>query len=277
MSQRCINLPKVLSACLLVAVLLCGSNQGETIASAQEASELTPLQYEIEKQRRRLSSSSVEDRRDAVLQLGWIARPESSRVAATALTDRAVAVRVAAAKAVLSLPPSEAVLVLLPALRDRNDLVRRDVAYALGETRHASAVPALSEALLKDRQPGVRGAAAVALGLIGDESAVGPLIQALNSSLARRSESNEFVQRSASIALGQIGNRSAVPALITALQESQMHDDVRRAAAEALGMIGDPASVPALRTALTARDPYLALAAFEALRKLAPEQALKPL
>ena len=46
---------------------------------------LTPLQWAIERERQRLGSSDAEERRDAVLRLGAIARPESARVAATAL------------------------------------------------------------------------------------------------------------------------------------------------------------------------------------------------
>ena len=76
--------------------------------AAQTASQLTPLQLEIEKQRGRLGSSETEERRDAVMRLGWMKRPESSRAAAPALHDQAAMVRAAAARAVLALPPEEA-------------------------------------------------------------------------------------------------------------------------------------------------------------------------
>ncbi|MCA1850007.1 MAG: hypothetical protein LC672_02860, partial [Acidobacteria bacterium] len=68
---------------------------------APDSSQLTPFQLEVEKQRRRLSSSDTEERRDAVMRLAWMNRPESSRVAARALRDSAAIVRATAARAVL--------------------------------------------------------------------------------------------------------------------------------------------------------------------------------
>jgi HEAT repeat protein len=246
-------------------------------------STLTPLQREIEKQRARLASGDVEERREAVTRLGAMARADSSRVAASALKDAAVIVRATAARAVLSLPAEEAAAALLPLLSDKNEFVRRETAYALGQTRSRTAVEALATALARDKEAGVRGAAAVALGQIGDASAVPILTEAIGRRIARsgflnritfrRTEENEFVRRSAAVALGQIKSRAAVPALIGALANERAGDDVRREAARALGLIGDPSAIPSLRAALTARDPYLTEIASEALRKL---EAVKP-
>jgi len=243
----------------------------------------TPLQREIEKQRARLSSSDVEERRDAVARLGAMARQDSSRVAALALNDAAVIVRATAARAVLSLPANEAAAALLPLLRDKNEFVRRETAYALGQTRSRTAVEALATALARDKEAGVRGAAAVALGQVGDESATPQLTEALGRRIARsgflnritfrKTEENEFVRRSATVALGQMKSRAAVPALISALQNERAGDDVRREAARALGLIGDTSAIPTLRAALAARDPYLSQIAAEALRKLEQPKA----
>ncbi|HEX8423556.1 MAG TPA: HEAT repeat domain-containing protein [Pyrinomonadaceae bacterium] len=244
-------------------------------------SSLTPLQREIEKQRARLASADVEERREAVMRLGAMARADSSRVAVAALKDAAVIVRATATRAVLSLPAEEAAAALLPLLADKNEFVRRETAYALGETRSRAAVVALATALARDKEAGVRGAAAVALGQIGDASAVPILTEAIGRRIARsgflnritfrRTEENEFVRRSAAVALGQIKSRAAVPALIGALANERAGDDVRREAARALGLIGDPAAIPTLqRAVLTARDPYLTEIATEALRKLEP-------
>lgn len=242
---------------------------------------LTPLQREIEKQRARLASGDVEERREAVMRLGAMARADSSRVAVAALKDASVIVRATAARAVLSLPAEEAAAALLPLLSDKNEFVRRETAYALGETRSRTAVVALATALARDKEAGVRGAAAVALGQIGDASAVPILTEAIGRRIARsgflnritfrRTEENEFVRRSAAVALGQIKSRAAVPALIGALANERAGDDVRREAARALGLIGDPSAIPTLqRAVLTARDPYLTEIASEALRKLEP-------
>lgn len=241
-------------------------------------SELTPLQQEIKVLTARLSSADTEERREAVTRLGAMGRPEGSRAAAAALGDAAAIVRATAARAVLSLPTGEAATLILPLLRDRDEFVRREAAYALGLTRSPTGVPALAIAVETDKQPSVRGAAAVALGQVGDASAVPALTGALSRRLQasgffnrvrrRKVEEDEFVRRAAAVSLGQIGSHEAVPVLIETLSNARTPDDVRREAARALGLIGDPSAVNALRAALTARDPYLARIAFEALRKL---------
>lgn len=249
-----------------------------------QTSTLTPLQHKIEVERERLASSDVEVRRDAVLRLGAMARPESSRIAAAALSDSAPVVRATAARAILSLPAEESAALLIPLLGDRDEFVRRETAYALGETGNSAAVATLVNALDRDKEAGVRGAAAVALGEIGDPSAVPALAEALirrapgfpRRTTRRRAEDNEFVQRAAAHSLGQLGSRDAVPALIAALTNERTPDDVRREAAHSLGLIGDAAAIPALRAALTARDPLLSRIASDALRKLDPTNPPRP-
>src|SRR5712691_12372200 len=142
---------------------------------AQSAGQPTSIQREIERQRRRLSSSDIEERRDALMRLGNLKRPEASRVAAAGLNDLDVQVRVAAAHAIVFLPAAEAAGLLLPLLQDRAEFIRREAAYALGETRSRSAVARLAEVLAADKEAAVRAAAAVALGQIGDETAVNAL------------------------------------------------------------------------------------------------------
>lgn len=247
---------------------------------------LAPSQREIETQRARLSSGDVEERRDAVTRLGALARPDAARAVVPALNDSAPVVRATAARAVLALPHEEASRLLLPLLRDKQEFVRRETAYALGLTKSRSAVDDLIASLSTDKEAGVRGAAAVALGEIGDARAVPALSAALGRRIAatgilkratfRKSEENEFVRRAAAIALGQIGRRDGVPALIAALSNERAGDDVRRESARALGLIGDPATAPALRVALSARDPYLSQIADEALRKVDPNGASRP-
>ena len=252
--------------------------------AAQDA--LTPLQHEIRVQTARLSAAEVEERRDAVMRLGAMARPEGSRAAAAALGDAAAIVRATAARAVLSLPPGEAATLVLPLLRDKDVFVRREAAYALGIARSPAAVSALATALETDKQPSVRAAAAVALGQIDDAAAVPALAGALTRRLRasgffnrlrrRKVEEDEFVRRAAAVSLGQIASREAVPVLVETLTNERTPDDVRREAARALGLIGDPAAAPALRSVLAHRDPYLSEIAFEALRKLDPATATRP-
>ncbi|HEY3038855.1 MAG TPA: HEAT repeat domain-containing protein [Pyrinomonadaceae bacterium] len=237
---------------------------------------LTPLQLEIESQRLRLSSAEVEDRREALTRLGSLHHPEASRVAVSALSDPSPIIRATAASSVLSLPAEESAASLLPLLIDKDEFVRQQVAYALGQTHSRGAVAGLIERLT-DKKDSVRGSAAVALGQIADPAAVTALAAVLNpqpgltpakkNKKAKR-EQNAFVLRAAAHALGQIGDRAGVPALIGVLQDEKAEDDVRREAALALGAIGDSAAIPALRNAITARDPYLAQAAHEAIRRI---------
>jgi HEAT repeat protein len=251
----------------------------------QSQTSLTPLQFEIEKQRQRLSSLEGEERRDAVMRLGGLRRPEASKAALAALNDPVPIVRAAAAVAILSLPADEGAAALIPLLSDKDEFVRREASYALGKTKSRSAVTPLIERLTTDKENGVRGAAATALGQIGDETAVAVLAQVLSpgdfiqpsrKTRIRKAKENQFVLKAVARSLGQIGSRAGVPALIYALSTDSLSDDVRREAARSLGLIGDPSAVPALRAATDARDPYLSRIAYEALRKIAPKEARIP-
>ncbi|HEX7997802.1 MAG TPA: HEAT repeat domain-containing protein [Pyrinomonadaceae bacterium] len=235
------------------------------------------LQQQIEIQSRRLSSSDVEERRCSAMSLGWMNRADSSRAAAAALRDSASIVRATAARAILSLPGDEAATLLLPLLNDREEFVRQETAYALGETRSRLATARLLTILEKEKMDSVRGAAVVALGLIRDETAVVALTQILDLRTSRRKKNeNEFVRRAAAVALGQIGSRASVPALIVALADERAPNDVRRESARSLGLIGDAAVVAPLRSVLASPDPYLSRIAYEALLKISPAEATRP-
>ncbi len=273
------------SGLLLVAVLGIVLPLMNMFADARPVQEearksLTPAQLEIEKQKQRLASPEVEDRRDALMQLRSLHQPEASRVALSALSDPSAIVRATAAESVLSLPASESVHSLIPLLSDKEEFVRQQVAYALGRTRSKTATAALVE-LLTDKKDSVRGAAAVALGQIADATAVIPLASILNpqaGSTSKKSkgkqEKNPFVLRAAVGSLGQIGNRAALPALIFMLQDEKAESDVRREAATALGAIGDAAALPALNSVLVSGDPYLSQAAQNAIRKISRSQSI---
>jgi HEAT repeat protein len=127
--------------------------------------------------------------------------------------------------------------------------------------------------LQKDKIIEVKGAAAVALGKIGDIAAVETLVKLLQ---ANPNDDNEFLRRSAARSIGQIAGsaqdnavfKTAVLPLIKALQNPKEADDTRREAAYALGTIGDVSAIPALQSGTTSPDPYLAKAANEALLKI---------
>ena len=232
------------------------------------------IQSAIEVQRQRLSSSDAEERRDAVMNLGLMRRAEASRVAMAGLSDSSPMVKAVAAKAILSVGADESVNALLPLLSDKDEFVRREVAYALGLTRSRNATNALTGLLVNDKEDGVRAAAAVALGEIADEAAVVTLVGVLAPEVGgqniKKREKNSFVMRAAAKSLGQTRSRAAVPALVATLGNDKLDDDIRREAAAALGLIGDTSAVPALRTAAVSGDPYLAQAAVNSLKKITP-------
>jgi HEAT repeat protein len=254
-----------------LACLVLGLAAIDTLAQDKS---LTPLQARIQQQQRRLSSADEEERRGAVMQLGLLHHPDASRLAVPLLNDPSVAVRVAAVNSVLGLPAHESVVALIPLLKDKNEFVRQETAYALGKTGSRAAVGPLLDLISVEKLAGPKGAAIVSLGRLGDESAVVALagLVAPNASAPKGSrrtvETNEFVLRSAVRALGQIGNRAAVPALTFALTNDKYHIEVRREAAVALGLIGDPGTKSVLSDATNSDDPYLSRAAYEALRRL---------
>ena len=255
---------------LLIAWLSLSDGREGRAAIMQHDERLTPIQREIQRQQQRLSSEDAEERRDALMHLGNLRRPEASRAATSSLRDRSDTVRVAAAHALGSLPSAEAAPLLMPLLKEKSEFVRREAAFALGETRNRSAAAPLAE-MLRDKKASVRAAAAIALGKIGDETSVPALAQILTAgSDGKKSKSTdeEFVRRSAAQSLGHIRSRAAVPVLIETLENLSAASDTRREAATSLGLIGDTSALPALRAALESNDPYLAEAARLAMRAI---------
>lgn len=254
---------------------------------------------EIRQQAERLRSSETETRRDALHKLRASESENASRIATAGLTDKSEIVRATAPFSVLELPNDEAAEGLLPQLKDKSEYVRRETAYALGKTHSTRAMQPLIEILQKDKQYSVKCSAAVALGEIGDVSAV----DALTAVLRRNTkDEEEFLYRSAARSIGQIAEitlqkeflaqteikdfsvyvqenrknlsakflvlQSAVVALIQTLQNPKEADDVKRETAFALGAIGDSSAIPILETKITAEDYYLAEISRQAVKKI---------
>ena len=238
-------------------------------AFAQPKESQTPLQRQIEVQKNRLASADAEERRDALMKLNLMRRPEASRAAAASLNDPEPSVRVAAAHALTSAPSSDAANALIPLLQDKLEFVRREVAFALGDTRNYEAIAPLTNLLATDKEMSVRAAAAVALGRTKDASAVIALAKAIDERAPKKkTEQYEFVKRAAVESLGEIRSAAAAQVLLSVLTNEGNSLDTRRAAATALGKIGSNSAVPALQAALHSDDPYLAEAAREALRRM---------
>ena len=116
-----------------------------------------------------------------------------------------------------------------------------------------------------DAEVQLRWEAAMALGHLGDQRAVQPLIEALK-------DPNRDVRLAAAEALGYLRDKRAVPHLIAALKDPNR--DVRLAAAWSLGYLEDKRAVPHLIAALKHRDKYVRLDAAEALGYLEDKRAV---
>lgn len=252
----------------------------------------------------KIARGNDEQKRDALFQIRNLATTESARLAVPALKDKSEIVRATAAFSVLALPPEESLNDLLPLLKDKKELVRREAARALGATANANAVGALVQTFQTDKISDVRNACVIALGEIGNASA----IEFLTNILQRKSKQNEeFSRRSAARSVGQMAQilqtgkrevltpedflpdrykpiakpkrpnlietfptfRAAQTVLIQMLTDARETDDAKREAAFALGAIGDRAAIPVLQANTNAADYYLAQICKEALRKIA--------
>jgi HEAT repeat protein len=119
-------------------------------------------------------------------------------------------------------------------------------------------VGGLIEALNYEKDHNVRLAAASALGKIGDDQAVEPLIDALDD---RRE-----VKEVAILSLGKIGDPVAGDSLVDMLEDKNW--EVRSSAAKALGQIGDPHSVEPLIKVLGDRSETIRWVASNALTSI---------
>lgn len=256
--QREDRLLKKLLLCVCLYSVLFSGNALAQENRTTDFDRQTYIQSEIEKQKIRLNSSDVEERRDAVLRLGWIKTPDSSSTAVSALNDSSAIVRATATQAILSLPSVESVNYLLPLLSDKDELVRQEAAYALGKTQNQNAISKLLTLLNnKKEKHSVRSAVAVSLGLIGDTSVVPSLIQVLEE----KKNVNSFLQSAVVHSLGQLRAKESVTLLIGLLENEKNDPNVRREAAWALGGLRDVSALAVLSKAMFSADPYLSYVA----------------
>ncbi len=280
-------------ACLIL--LACISVTAQTNTTAEWP--------ETEARLTQLLSGNSEQKRTALAEIRNLRSEPTSRLALPSLSDPDELVRATAASSVVFLPASEARSVLLPLLDDKRPFVRREAAYALGFVEDWGATNRLRRLLINDRDLEVRAAAAIAIGNIGDPSAIEDLLKSLDK---RPKEDEEFLRRSAARAIGQIFElramgstqtltpqnflppkykelgqastasdpvdakllQAAMLSLSKVLRNSEEADDTRREAAFALGALRQPASAALLRGYLSSADPYLVEISKEALLKI---------
>jgi HEAT repeat protein len=125
-----------------------------------------------------------------------------------------------------------------------NPALRGYAAVALGMIRARAAIPEIQSQLREaDADPDLQRSLAVALGLLGDRGAVGLLVDLL------RTSRNEFARSSAALALGTIGDHTAIESLgAIVLDRDGSPDTVRSRATSALGLVAEPTAVPLLHT-----------------------------
>ncbi|MBP1597635.1 MAG: domain protein repeat-containing protein [Acidobacteria bacterium] len=175
----------------------------------------------------------------------------------------------------------DAIPALIRALSDAFDAVRMSACVALGDLKAAEAVPVLIDIASGKIPAGkhdhlfvpvevgeVQWMAAQALGRIGDERAVDPLMKILPTA---GGDLGMYVAQ----ALGDLHDRRAVPALIEEIKRRE--EPELRGVAEALGRIGDPQAVPALVDLLQAGKEDVRYAAATALGHMGDARAVEAL
>lgn len=186
----------VLCLCWLVFTLTIAASGQALEAKLDELSpaDAARLQSQIER-------GSKEEKRAALFDIRNLRSASASRIALPALRDKDEVVRATAASSVIFLPREEAARAVVPLLDDKAEFVRREAAYALGEIGHSLATAPLVKLIRGKAMPEVRTAAAVGVGKIGDTSAIEGLIAVLRSNPR---EDEEFLRRSAARSVGQI-------------------------------------------------------------------------
>jgi HEAT repeat protein/energy-coupling factor transporter ATP-binding protein EcfA2 len=175
------------------------------------------------------------------------------------------------------IPPVQQLLI--NALKDKDEELRVNAAFALSHIKSEAAVQSLIGAL-KDKSEFVRYAAASSLGQIKSEKAVQPLIDALK-------DDSEFVRSEVVSALGDIKSEKAVQPLINLLKNEDVYEDVnedfdededlRVSAAIALGDIESEAAVQPLINLLKDEKGTVRWSAVVALGDIKSETAVQPL
>lgn len=202
---------------------------------------------DVESLRSAIASNNIEIKRNALFQIKNLHNEAASRLAIPALSDRNEIVRATSANAVIFLPKAEAALVLTPLLNDKAEFVRGEAAFALGEVEDTSATSPLIRTFEKDKSRSVQAAAAAALGKIGDISAVGPLISIFH---AKPNEDNEFLRRSAAHAIGLIAEAVQMHERTTTTPENFLPDKYKRGFSQSAGATDAAINqLPAFQTA----------------------------
>ena len=114
----------------------------------------------------------------------------------------------------------------------------------------------LIKVLEQEEDPVIRSPAALALGFVGGNASIEPLIRALQTD-------DPLVAMEAAASLGRLGKSEAIDPLCEALKNSD--SNVRANAAIALGLLGGETALSCLKSAAQDHDPFVKAAAARAL------------
>ena len=129
----------------------------------------------------------------------------------------------------------------------------------LRDAKGQQAIPLFTK-LVNDQSQSIASAAIDALGMSGDPSVSGMLINQLKDPSFPTALKAQTI-----LALGDLKPKEAVPVLTQILKNPDADSVLRQYACNSLGLIGDPASVPVIEQALSASDSYLRAYAVSAL------------
>jgi HEAT repeat protein len=171
-----------------------------------------------------ISSGKSEQKRSALFEIRNRRTEEASRIALPALRDKDEMVRATAAFSVIFLPKDEALNALAPNLQDKSEIVRRETAYALGKIQNSAAINPLIQTFQKDKSTEVKNACVIALGEIGDAAAVDFLTLIFKP---KPTDENEFLRRSAARSIGQIAQIIQIKQSYTVTPESFLPENLK--------------------------------------------------
>jgi HEAT repeat protein len=143
-------------------------------------------------------------------------------------------------------------------LDETNELKRADAAILLGHSENKTAVPHLLEVLRPSSGQWLQCAAIIALGQLGDPSAI-PKLSFILTAIQDTSQTMRFVRPHVALTLGKIGDKTALPALLEAidsLEEAELL--AQRFAVDGIGHLTDKkAAADALIGLLSHRIAYI--------------------
>jgi HEAT repeat protein len=216
-----------------------------------------------------LSSKDIVHSKSGIRVLGIIGTSEDVSALSALLRTASVEVQREVLRALGKLKDSSSVDALIAKLQSGRDAATiKETVQAIGLLRNPSAIPELQKTLTNSN-PHVRSATAHALGRLRAASAVSLLIDCVYN------DSNHFVRTYSTLALGLIGDKTALPALIYALKKDK--GKVRSFSAMGLGLLCEHEAIPHLVSQLDDLNHYVRQFAVCALALFRSPEACEPL